>query len=96
MSQMSGAGAHTIAMTLSVPVRGDLRIVASDLVAKIAEHFGAGVAGAGAALQEVAGRVAPPESDADIAFEFRTEDRDLLITARCGGQSSEVRYRLTT
>jgi hypothetical protein len=95
MSQMSGAGAHTIAMTLSVPARGELRIVADDLVARIAEHFGAGVAGAGAALEKVASDVAPPDSDEDISFAFRTEDRDLLITARCGDRSSEVRYRLT-
>jgi len=95
MSQMSGAGADTIAMTLSVPARGGLRIVAADLVSRIAEHFGAGAAGAGTALEKVAADVAPPGSDADISFEFRTEDRDLLISARCGDRSSEVRYRLT-
>jgi hypothetical protein len=92
---MSGAGARTLAMTLSVPAEGELRVAASDLVAKIAEYFGAAAAGAGAALEQAAANVAPPGSDAEIAFEFRTEDRELLIVARSGGRSSEVRYRLT-
>jgi hypothetical protein len=81
-------------MTLSVPARGDLRIVAADLVSKIAEHFGAAAAGASAALETVAARVAPEGSDDDIAFEFRAEDRELVIVARCGGKSSEIRHQL--
>jgi hypothetical protein len=96
MSQMSGAGAHTLSMTLSVPAEGELRIAASDLVAKIAEYFGAGAAGAGAALEKAAANVAPPGSHADIAFDFRAEERELVIVARCGDRSSEVRHRLTT
>jgi hypothetical protein len=84
-----------LSMSLSVPAAGELRIVASDLVAKIAEYFGAGAAGAGAALEKAAASVAAPGSEAEIAFEFRTEDRELLIVARCDGRSSEVRYRLT-
>jgi hypothetical protein len=95
MSQLSGAGAQMLSMSLSVPALGELRIVASDLVAKIADYFGAGAAGAGAALEQAASRVAPPGSEGEIAFDFRTEDRELLIVARSGGRSSEVRYRLT-
>jgi len=85
-----------LSMSLSVPALGELRIVASDLVAKIAEYFGAGAVGAGAALEKAAASVAPPGSDAEIAFEFRAEDRELLIVARSGGRSSEVRYELTS
>jgi hypothetical protein len=96
MSQLSGAGAQMLSMSLSVPALGELRIVASDLVAKIAEYFGAGAVGAGAALEKAAASVAPPGSDAEIAFEFRAEDRELLIVARSGGRSSEVRYELTS
>jgi hypothetical protein len=84
-----------LSLSLSVPLLGELRIVASDLVTKIAEYFGAGAAGAGAALEQAASRVAPPGSEGEIAFDFRTEDRELLIVARCAGRSSEVRYRLT-
>jgi hypothetical protein len=93
---MSEAGARTLSMTLSVPAEGELRIAASDLVAKIAEYFGAGAAGAGAALERAAQGVAPSGSHADIAFEFRAGDRELVIVARCGERSSEVRHRLTT
>lgn len=93
MSQTSRAGAHVVSMTLSVPVRGGLRIVATDLVSKIAEYLGA-AAGANAALETVANRVAPEGSDDDIAFEFRAEERELVIVARCGGRSSEVRHPL--
>ncbi len=92
---MSGAGARTLAMTLSVPAEGELRVAATDLVGRIAEYFGAGAAGAGAALEQAAGHVAPPGSLADIAFEFRAEDRELVIVARCGDRTSEVRHPLT-
>ena len=92
---MSGAGARTLAMTLSVPAEGELRVAASDLVAKIAEYFGAAAAGAGAALEQAAARVAPPGSHADIAFEFRAEDRELVIVARSGDRTSEVRHPLS-
>jgi hypothetical protein len=95
MSQQSGAGAEILSMSLSVPALGELRIVASDLVTKIADYCGAGAAGAGAALERAAAGVAPPGSDVEIEFEFRTEARELLIIARSGGRSSEVRYRLT-
>ena len=91
----SAAGSTAIDLALTVPAGGDLRLIAADLVAKIAEYLGAGAAGAGEALQRAASQVAPEGTDADIQFEFRTVDRDLQIRARCGGRSSEVRYRLT-
>jgi hypothetical protein len=96
MPQPSGAGAEMLSMSLSVPALGELRIVASDLVTKIAESFGARAAGAGAALEEAATRVAPAGSDGEIAFDFHTDNRELRIVARCGGRSTEVRCRLTS
>jgi hypothetical protein len=36
--------------------------------------------------------VAPHEGQADITFEFRQIDGELLIEARCGNRSSEVRW----
>lgn len=83
-------------VTLSVPARGGLRDIAADVVAKIAEYLGGTGASAAAALERAAEQVAPPDPDATIAFEFRTEDRELLIHARCGDRTSEVRHRLNS
>ena len=94
MPQPTGAGSTTIDLALTVPATGGLRIIASDLVAKIADTLGAAAAGAGEALERAAAQVAPGADD-EIAFEFRTVDRELLIRARCGDRTSEVRYRLT-
>lgn len=91
---MSGAGSQAVDLTLSVPAEGSLRIIAEDLITKIAEYLGTAAAGAAAALERAAAQVAPPGSDATIAFAFRTDDRDLLIHARCGDRTSEVRHRL--
>lgn len=96
MSQSTGAGSQVVDLTLSVPAHGDLRGIAADVVAKIAEYLGGGAAAAAAALERAAAEVAPPDADATIAFELRTEDRELLIHARCGNRTSEVRHRLNS
>lgn len=83
-------------LTLSVPAEGDLRIIAADVVTKIAEYLGGAAADAAAALERAASQVAPPDPDAPIAFEFRAGDRELLIHARCGDRTSEVRHRLNS
>ncbi len=83
-------------VTLSVPAQGGLRVIAAAVVSKIAEYLGASGAGAAAALERAAAQVAPPDADATIVFAFRTEDRELLIHARCGDRTSEVRHRLNS
>lgn len=94
MSQPPGAESAVVDLALSVPATGGLRMIATDLIAKVAEYVGGAGAGAGEALERAVADVRP-EGDAVIDFEFRTVDRDLVIHARCGGRTSEVRYRLT-
>ena len=82
---------------LSVPSQGGLRAVASELAPRVAECLGdkpADPASIAAAVDAVAARVAPAGSDGDIAFEFRQADGELLIEARCGSRTSEVRCPL--
>ena len=94
MSQPSGTGSLTIDLALSVPAAGSLRVIASDLIAKIADYLGGAAAGASEAMERAAAQVNPGENE-EIRFEFRTVDRDLVIHVQCGNRSSEVRYRLT-
>jgi hypothetical protein len=95
MSQPPGTGSLTIDLALSLPAAGALRVIASDLVAKIAEFLGGAAAGASEAMERAAAQVAPAGADEEIRFEFQAVDRDLLIRAHCGARSSEVRYPLT-
>jgi hypothetical protein len=94
MSHPPGAGSAVIELALSVPAAGGLRVIATDLISRIAEYLGAAAAGAGDALERAVADVAP-EADANVDLEFRNVDRDLVIHARCGGRTAEVRYRLT-
>ncbi len=79
---------------LSVPSEGELRIVAADIAARIAEYVG--VSGPGdpvtAAVEKAAAQVAG--SNGEIAFVFRLVDGELHIEARCGARASEVRCPL--
>ena len=83
-------------LRLSVPAVGDLRLVARDVATRVAEYLrnradGPSVA---AALDSVAARVAPAATDAEIAFDFREVNGELVIEAHCGSRSSEVRCPL--
>ncbi len=92
---MSAPGA--LVLRLSVPAQGPLRAIAADIARKVAESLGdkAVEAGSvGAAVEQVASRVAPDGSDAEITFEFRQIEGELLVEARCGSRSSEVRCPL--
>lgn len=92
---MSASG--TLVLRLSVPAAGDLRPVAGEIAAKVALYLGdrtSDAAAVGAALESVAARVAPNGSDGDITFEFRQIAGELVIKARCGTRSSEVRCPL--
>ncbi len=86
-----------LVLRLSVPAQGPLRGVAADIAGKVAESLGdkaLQAASVGAALERVASLVAPDGSDAEITFEFRQIEGELLIEARCGSRSSEVRCPL--
>lgn len=87
----------SLVLRLSVPVAGALRAVAADVAGKVAAHLGdkaADAAAVGAALEGVAARVASPGGDAEITFEFRQVEGELVIEARCGNRASEVRCPL--
>lgn len=68
-----------------------------DVAAKVAEFVGqadSDLAALAAAIDSVAARVAPSDPSAEITFEFRQSEGGLLIEARCGTRSSEVRCPL--
>jgi hypothetical protein len=99
MPETTGAGPTTQALDvrLSVPAEGELRDIAAELAAKIAEHLGvkaADAASLSATVSGLASRVAGG-GQPDITFDFRQVDRELIIEARCAGQASEVRLPLT-
>ena len=95
MSQPSGSAPGTLVLRLSVPAAGALRVVAADVAGRAAAYLGTPApdpAAITAAMEAVASRVAPDGGDEDITFEFRRIQGDLLIEARCGRRSSEVRW----
>ena len=92
---MSAPG--TLVLRLSVPAEGVLRVVAAEIATRIAEYLGEKPLDAVAvstALEGVAARVAPTGGEGDIEFDFRQVDGELLIEARFGSRSSEVRCPL--
>lgn len=97
MSQSPDRSLDSLVLRLSVPAGGELRIVACDIAARVVEYLrerapdGAAVA---AALDNVAANVAPASADAEITFDFREINGELLIEAHCGSRSSEVRCPL--
>ena len=86
-----------LVLRLSVPAGGDLRAVAADIARRVAEYLGNRApyrASVAAALDGIAAQVAPASAEAEITFEFRELDGELLIVAHCGSRSSEVRCPL--
>jgi hypothetical protein len=84
-------------LRLSVPAGGDLRSVATDIATRVAAYLGERApdgAAIAAALDGVASRVAPAATDAEITFDFRGVNGELVIEAHCGSRSSEVRCPL--
>jgi hypothetical protein len=101
MPDQTGNGAESRALDLRlwVPAEGDLREIAGELAAKIAEQLGAGSPDA----QQLAVRVSGLASQLanggghagqEITFEFRQTKGELIVQARCNGQASEVRQPL--
>ena len=85
-------------MRISVPAEGGLREVAGEVGTKIAEYLGSRKADAesvAAAIQGLAGKVAPPGGVcSEITFEFHAANGELVVHARCDDRSSETRHPL--
>jgi hypothetical protein len=99
MSDPSGVAPEALVLRLSVPSEGDLRIIASDVAAKVAEYLGEAperIAAAGEAAASLASRVAPRAGEAEITFEFRTGADGLLIGARCGDRSATTDHSVSS
>jgi hypothetical protein len=92
----NSAEAQALEMRLSVPAEGDLRRIASELAAKVAEHLGAKSPDAeslAAMVEGLASRLGNGGHQ-DITFVFRQVDGELVVEARCNGKASEVRHPL--
>jgi hypothetical protein len=91
------AGVPGMLLRMAVPATGDLMAIVADVAAKVADFLGqkgldrAALAGS---IDAVAAKVAPRDATAEITFEFRESGGGLLIEARCGNQTSEVRCPL--
>jgi len=89
------SGSRALELRLWVPAQGDLRSIAGELAAKVAEFLGADPPEA----QSLAGKVSGLASKLanggqpshDIALEFRQVDGELVVEARCAGAASEIR-----
>ncbi len=95
----NSADPRALDLRLWVPAEGDLRGIAGDLAAKIAEQLGAGSPDArqlGERVAVLASRLANGGGAAgqEITFEFRQVKGELVVEARCNGEASEVRQPL--
>ena len=93
----ASAATRALEMRLSVPARGDLRTIANELAARIAEYLGAASPESlSASVEQLASGVIDQSRSADphITFEFRQGQGELIVVARCDGQASEVRHPL--
>ena len=92
----SPAGMRTdVLLRLSVPTAGELRAVAPDVAAKVAEYCGASAPDAetlGAALERAVAALAGGSGPSELVF--RRAGGDLVVEARANGQTSEVRHAL--
>ena len=95
----TSADARALDLRLWVPAEGDLRVIAGELAAKIAEQLGAGSPDAqqlGERVAVLASRLANGggATGQEITFEFRQVKGELVVQARCNGMASEVRQPL--
>ena len=93
----TSADRRALDLRLRVPADGELRGIAGELAAKIAEHLGAGSPDAqdlGARVAGLASKLANGGGHADITFEFQQVQGELVIKARCNDKASEVRHPL--
>jgi hypothetical protein len=101
MPDLTGTSAdpRELDLRLWVPAEGDLRGIAGELAAKIAEQLGAGSPDAqqlGERVAVLASRLANGggPTGQEITFEFRQVKGELVVQARCNGVASEVRQPL--
>src|SRR5262245_37800093 len=100
MPDQTGNSAESRALDLRlwVPAEGDLRGIAGELAAKIAEQLGAGSPDAqqlGERVSVLASKLANGGGlSGQITFEFRQVKGELVVQARCNGEASEVRQPL--
>ena len=95
----NSAAPRALDLRLWVPAEGDLRGIAGELAAKIAEQLGAGSPDAQQLGERVAGLASKLANGGgptgqEITFEFRQVKGELVVQARCNGMASEVRQRL--
>ena len=95
----NSADPRALDLRLWVPAEGDLRGIAGELAAKIAEQLGAGPPDAqqlGERVAVLASQLANGGGPAgqEITFEFRQVKGELVVQARCNGEASEVRQPL--
>ena len=97
MSNSAGAVRNGLVLRLSVPAAGDLRAIAGEIAAKLAQQLGVNAAEGGlpAALDDLARSVGPDAGD-DVAFEFYKVDQELKIEARCQGRATHARVPLAS
>jgi hypothetical protein len=97
MSSGSTPDGNAMLIRLSVPAEGRMRAVATEIARKLAEYLGTKPTDAetvGRTIDGLATRVCTGDTG-DITFEFREQDRELVILARCSGRSSEARCPLS-
>lgn len=97
MAESTGSAQGEVLLRLSVPVAGDLRVIASDMTMKVAEYFGLSASDAGGvatAVERTAAEVAPPGSEGPIEFVFRRAAGALLIEAHSSGRAADTRHEL--
>jgi hypothetical protein len=97
MSQTRESVPSGLLLKLSVPTTEPLRIVVTDIAARVAEYLRSGQPDAEsvkAAIERAAGQAIAGGSEPEMALEFRLLDRELCIEARCGSRTSEVRCPL--
>ena len=92
------ADGHAFDLRLWVPAEGDLREIAGELAAKVAEHLGAAAGDAQSLAAKVARMAAQMRNGSpqgqDIVMEFRHVEGELVVEARCAGAASEVRHEI--
>lgn len=84
-----------VLLRLSVPTAGELRTVAPEVAAKVAEYCGASAPDAeslGAALDRAVSALAGGPGPIELVF--RRAGSDLVVEARANGRTSEVRHAL--
>jgi hypothetical protein len=97
MVNPSGTAQSDVLLRLNVPPTGELRALASEMAKKVAEYLGTSGPDAeslAGSLERAATGLPPGGDEGQIEFVFRKVGGELLIEARAGGRTSEVRHSL--